>query len=57
MKKGKLIALSASLLAGATLFQGCVQAFWQGLWKTGFSWGGPKWIDLALDIVREDLFS
>lgn len=52
----KLLALSAMALSGATLFEGCVGAFWQGLWKTGFSWGQSKWVDVALDILREDLF-
>ena len=57
MNKAKLAALSVMVLGGATLFEGCLNAFWQGLWKTGFSFGGPKWIDVALDILREDLFS
>jgi predicted component of type VI protein secretion system len=57
MKKTKLLALSATMLTGATLLQGCVGAFWEGLWKTGFSFGQSKWVDLTLDILREDLFS
>ncbi len=56
MKKAKLVALSAMLLGGATLFEGCVSAFWQGLWKTGFP-ANNQWIDLTLDILREDLLS
>lgn len=56
MNKVKLVVLSAALLGGATLFEGCVSAFWQGLWKTGFP-ADNKWIDLTLDILREDLFS
>jgi predicted component of type VI protein secretion system len=56
MKKAKLLALSATLLGGATLLEGCVGAFWEGLWKTGFP-ANNQWIDLTLDIIREDLFS
>lgn len=57
MSKNKLFALSAMLLTGATVFQGCLGAFWQGMWKTGFSFGQDKWVDVTLDILREDLFS
>jgi hypothetical protein len=57
MSKRKLVALSAMLVGGATLFEGCLSSFWQGLWTTGFSFGQGKWVDLALDILREDLFS
>lgn len=54
----KMMVLSAMLLGGATLFQqGCLSAFWQGLWRTGFSFGQGKWVDITLDILREDLFS
>ncbi|MBN2448672.1 MAG: hypothetical protein JXO22_18240 [Phycisphaerae bacterium] len=56
MSKRKLVALSAMMLGGATLFEGCLSSFWQGLWKTGFP-ADNQWIDLALDVLREDLFS
>jgi hypothetical protein len=56
MKRAKLLALSVMLLGGATLFEGCVSAFWQGLWKTGFP-ANNQWLNLGLDILREDLFS
>jgi hypothetical protein len=53
----KMMMLSAMLLGGATLFEGCLNSFWQGLWRTGFSFGQGKWVDITLDILREDLFS
>lgn len=57
MSKTKLYALAALTLTGATLFQGCLNSFWQGLFSTGFSYGQSRYVDLALDILREDLFS
>jgi hypothetical protein len=57
MSKSKLYSLAALTLTGATLFQGCANQFFQGLFSTGFSWGQNRYVDLALDIIREDLFS
>jgi hypothetical protein len=57
MSKTKLLALAALTLGGATLFQGCLNSFWQGLFSTGFSYGQSRYVDVALDIIREDLFS
>jgi hypothetical protein len=57
MSKQKLYALAALTLSGATLFQGCLNSFWEGLFSTGFDYGQNRYVDLALDIVREDLFS
>lgn len=48
--------LTLSLLATGTLFaSGCLGAFWQGLWNTGFP-ANNRWINLGLDILNEDLF-
>ncbi len=57
MNKSKLVLLAALTLGGSTLFQSCLNSFVRGLFNTGFSFGGPVWVDLALDIIREDLFS
>jgi hypothetical protein len=53
----KFFSLTALAGAGAMLFEGCFGAFIDGFLNEGFSFGGPAWIDLALDVVREDLFS
>lgn len=54
MKKTKWITLA--LLAGsATLFQGCLGKFWDGLWNTGWP-ADNRWVNLVIDIVNEDLF-
>jgi hypothetical protein len=53
----KYLSLTALAAAGATLFQGCFGNFIDGFLNEGFSFGGPAWIDVVLDVVREDLFS
>lgn len=57
MSKKKLFSLTAMTAAGATLFESCLGAFWDGLWNTGFDYGQGEWVDLVLDVIREDLFS
>ena len=53
----KLMTLSLMVLGGSLFATGCLSSFWQGLVTTGFSWGQSKWVDVGLDIIREDLFS
>jgi len=53
----KLMTLSLMVLSGSLFATGCLNSFWQGFAKTGFSFGGHKWVDVTLDIIREDLFS
>lgn len=59
MKKSKWIALSAMLLGGATLFSGgggCgFSGFGRGLLSTGWP-SNNRWLNLAIDILNEDLF-
>jgi len=53
----KLMTLSLMVLSGSLFATGCLNSFWQGFAKTGFSFGQSKWVDIGLDILREDLFS
>lgn len=53
-KKAKWLTLSL-LAGGGMLFNGCLSAFWNGMWNTGWPTDN-RWINLALDIVNEDLF-
>lgn len=53
IKRGKMLALAASLLSGAALFQGC-SGFWGGIFRNGFV--DNKWLDIATDILNEELF-
>lgn len=56
LKKTKWITLTL-LASSAMLFaNGCLGAFWQGLWNTGFPGNGNRWLGLALDVLNEDLF-
>jgi|YNPBryantNP2012_1023418.scaffolds.fasta_scaffold53239_2 hypothetical protein len=49
--------LTLALLAGsATLFNGCLGAFWDGLWNTGWP-TQSRWLNLAIDILNEEIFS
>jgi len=51
MKKAKWMALGL-LLAGGTLFaNGCLAAFWQGMWSKG--WPGNRWLNLLIDVANE----
>jgi hypothetical protein len=49
--------LMLALLAGtATLLSnGCLNAFWQGLWKTGWP-ANNRWINVGLDVANEVIF-
>lgn len=57
MKKSKLMALTAVLFGGATIFQfgGCLNQFWAGFFNTGFPTNNRA-INLAIDILNEELF-
>jgi hypothetical protein len=44
------LASSATLLSG----NGCLGAFWNGLWNQNWP---NKWLGLGLDILKEDIFS
>lgn len=55
MKK-KTAVLTMALVGMGTLFQSCLEAFWQGLFRTGFP-ADSRATDLFFDILREDLFS
>ncbi len=57
MSKRKLYTLTALLLGGATLLSnGCLSAFWQGMWNTGWP-AHNRWLSLGWDILQENLFS
>lgn len=46
----------ALLTSGVLLANGCLGAFWQGLWNTGWPTNN-RWLNLGLDILNEDIFS
>ena len=48
-KRLTLWALSA---AGTLLAPGCLSAFWQGFWNTGWPTDNV-WLNLAIDAVKE----
>lgn len=49
-------ATLAVLVGSATLFQsGCLGAFWQGLWNTGWPTEN-RWLNLGIDIANEVIF-
>ncbi len=48
MKKWLMLTL---LTGGATLFTGCLGAFWNGFWNTG--WPKNRWIDIGLSVANE----
>jgi hypothetical protein len=51
IKRAKwLLAVLAA--GGLTLAGGCLGAFWQGLWNTGWPSNNP-WLNLAVDAVKE----
>lgn len=48
--------LTLAVLASATLLSnGCLGAFWQGMWNTGWP-NGNRWLNLGLDIANEAIF-
>ncbi len=52
LRKLKWLTLSGLTLGSATLFTGCLGAFWQGLWNTGWPTNN-RWVNLAIDVVKE----
>ena len=56
MKASKWLTLSTMLASGAMLLQnGCLSAFWQGCWKTGWP-TDSRWLNLAVDVANEVVF-
>ncbi len=56
MNKQKLFVLSAMLFGGATLFQGgCLNGFFRGFFNSGWPTNNRA-INIALDILNEELF-
>lgn len=54
MKNAKFLAISA-LIAGATLFQsGCLGAYFDGFFNTGWPTGN-RWLNLGIDVLKEEL--
>ena len=55
-KKPRWLKLVAMTLSGAALLQGgCLADFWEGFANTGWPTNN-FWINVALDILQEDLF-
>lgn len=56
MKTSKWLTFGAMLASGAMLLQnGCLSAFWQGFWKTGWP-TDSRWLNLAVDVANEVVF-
>jgi hypothetical protein len=55
MSKKKLVTFAA-LLSGTVFATGCLSAFWQGMWNTGWP-AHNRWLSLGWDILQENLFS
>jgi hypothetical protein len=55
MKKSTWLKLSAMSLAGGLLLSGCLAQFWDGFWNTGWPTDN-RWLNIAIDILQEDLF-
>ncbi len=51
-KKWLTLTLFAS---GATLLNGCLSAFWDGLWNSGWPTDNPA-LNLGIDIANEIVF-
>jgi hypothetical protein len=54
MKK-KWVTLSALLFGGATVLDGCLGTFWDGLWNTGWPTNN-HWLNIGIDVLKEELF-
>jgi hypothetical protein len=46
-----LVASAATLLG----FGGCLSAFWDGFWRTGWP-SDNRWLNLGIDVANEVLF-
>lgn len=55
MKKSTWLKLAAMSLAGGMLLSGCLAQFWDGFWNTGWPTDN-RWLNIAIDILQEDLF-
>jgi hypothetical protein len=51
----KWLTLSALLAGSAMLMEGCLGAFWDGLWNSAWPTNN-QWINIGLDILNEELF-
>ncbi len=52
MRRVKWMALSALMGAGAMVSEGCLGAFWDGFWNTGWP-ANNRWLNLAYDVLVE----
>ena len=51
----KWLKVSALLVGGAMLFSnGCLGAFWDGMWNTGWPTGN-LWLNVLIDVLNEEL--
>lgn len=56
MKNKKWLAMFATTFGGAILLQnGCLSAFWDGFWTTGWPTDN-RWVNIGVDILNEELF-
>lgn len=62
MNRKAWLKWSVLLLGGGSLFHsfgggsGCLGDFWGGFWNTGWPTNN-RWINVALDVLNEELFS
>jgi len=52
IKRRKWLSLLAITASGTMLVSGCLGAFWQGMWKTGWPSDNP-WLNAAVDVLKE----
>jgi len=55
MSKKLWLKAGALLVGGAVLFQnGCLSAFWDGFWNTGWPTDN-RWMNILIDVLNEEL--
>lgn len=52
MRKAKWMSLSVLVAAGALVSEGCLAAFWDGFWNSGWP-ANNRWVNLAYDVLVE----
>lgn len=51
MLKAKKWMTPALIASSGIAFNGCLGAFWDGLWNTGWP-REPRWLNIASDIIK-----
>ena len=51
-RRSRWLALFILGTGGTVFVNGCLGAFWQGLWNTGWPTDN-RWVNLAVDVLKE----